>query len=71
MDLHRHPDQAFAFSGKAAQTSLMNKLCRPVKNAAIKTDAVAYLHEHREDADHKALTIGLRALLFGIRTPGF
>ena len=49
----------------------MNKLCRPVKNAAIKTDAVAYLYEHREDADHKALTIGLRALLFGIRTPGF
>ncbi len=29
-------DEAFAFSGKAAQTSLMNKLCRPVKNAAVK-----------------------------------
>ena len=33
--------------------------------------AVAYLYEHREDADHRALTVGLRALLFGIRTPGF
>ena len=33
--------------------------------------AVAYLYEHREDADHKVLTVGLRALLFGIRTPGF
>lgn len=29
-------DEAFAFSGKAAQTSLMNKLCNPVKNAAAK-----------------------------------
>ena len=33
--------------------------------------AVAYRYEHREDADHRALTVGLRALLFGIRTPGF
>ena len=42
------------------------------KNAKIAVMyAVAYLYEHREDADHKALTVGLRALLFGIRTPGF
>ena len=33
--------------------------------------AVAYLYEHREEADHKALTLGLRALLFGVREPGF
>lgn len=33
--------------------------------------AVAYLYEHREDADHKELTLGLRALLFGIRMLGF
>ena len=33
--------------------------------------AVAYLYEHREDANHKTLTLGLRALLFGIREPGF
>ena len=33
--------------------------------------AVAYLYEHREDADHRALTVGLRALLFGIREPEF
>ena len=33
--------------------------------------AVAYLYEHHEDADHRALTVGLRALLFGIRTPRF
>ena len=33
--------------------------------------SVAYLYEHREDANHKTLTLGLRALLFGIREPGF
>jgi len=33
--------------------------------------AVAYLYEHREEADHKELTLTLRALLFGIRTEGF
>ena len=33
--------------------------------------AVAYLYEHREDADHHALTISLRSLLFGIRKEGF
>lgn len=29
-------DEAFAFSGKAAQIFLMDKLCRPVKNAVVK-----------------------------------
>ena len=33
--------------------------------------AVAYLYEHREKADHHALTITLRSLLFGIRQEGF
>ena len=33
--------------------------------------AVAYLYEHREDADHKALTLSLRSLLFGVRKEGF
>ena len=33
--------------------------------------AVAYLYEHREDADHHALALGLRNLLFGIRREGF
>ena len=31
----------------------------------------AYLYEHRENADHKALTMSLRALLFGIREASF
>lgn len=29
--------------------------------------AVAYLYEHREEADHHALTLSLRSLLFGCR----
>lgn len=33
--------------------------------------AVAYLYEHREEADHKALTLSLRALLMDIRQEGF
>ena len=33
--------------------------------------AVAYLYEHREGADHHALVLGLRNLLFGIRREGF
>ena len=33
--------------------------------------AVAYLYEHREDADHNQLTLTVRALLFGIRKEGF
>lgn len=33
--------------------------------------AVAYLYEHREEADHKKLTLSLRSLLFGIRKEAF
>lgn len=29
--------------------------------------AAAYLYEHREEADHKELTLTLRALLMGVR----
>ena len=43
---------------------------QPVRKNAVMY-AVAYLYEHREDADHRALTVGLRALLFGIREPEF
>ena len=32
---------------------------------------VAYLYEHREEADHHALTLTLRSLLFGSRLEGF
>jgi hypothetical protein len=33
--------------------------------------ALAYLNEHREEADHHTLTITLRNLLFGERDPCF
>ena len=33
--------------------------------------AVAYLYEHREEADHNSLTLSLRALLFGERKECF
>jgi uncharacterized phage protein (predicted DNA packaging) len=33
--------------------------------------ATGYLYEHREEADHHALTITLRSLLFGARKEAF
>ena len=33
--------------------------------------ALGYFYEHREDADHKALTLTLRSLLHGIRKAAF
>ena len=33
--------------------------------------SVAYLYEHREDADHHKLMLDLRYLRFGIREPAF
>ena len=33
--------------------------------------AIAYLYEHREEADHHALTLSLLSLLFGVRKEGF
>ena len=33
--------------------------------------AIAYLYEHREEADQHALTLSLRTLLFGVRKEGF
>lgn len=43
---------------------------RPVLMAA-ELYTVAYLYEHREEADHKGLVLTLRALLFGIREEKF
>ena len=41
---------------------------QPVSKIAVMY-AVAYLYEHREEADHHQLVLGLRSLLFGIREP--
>lgn len=43
-----------------------------VENAKISVlYAAAYLYEHREEADHRALMLTLRALLFGARKEAF
>ena len=47
-------------------------ILKTVKNAKIAVlYAIAYFYEHREEADYKALTISLRALLFGSRKEEF
>lgn len=43
---------------------------RPVMMAA-ELYTIAYLYEHREEADHHGLILTLRALLFGIREEKF
>jgi len=43
---------------------------QPVSKIAVMY-AVAYLYEHREEADHHELTLSLRSLLCGVREPGF
>lgn len=43
--------------------------CENAKAAIFYT--AAYLYEHREEADHHALTLTLRSLLFGARKEVF
>ena len=58
MDVARMEDaDVFAASGDNARTAVLY--------------TVAYLYEHREEADHQALMLTLRALLFGMRKEAF
>ena len=58
MDVARIEDsEEFAALGETAKTATLY--------------AVAYLYEHREEADHHALTLTLRSLLFGVRKEAF
>jgi len=58
MDVARIEDaEGFAALGDTAKTAVLY--------------ATAYLYEHREEADHHALTLTLRSLLFGVRKEGF
>ena len=67
------------FNGKAGEKQCMDILrtddeadldaCANGKIAVMFT--VAYLYEHREEADHHAMDLTLRALLFGSRKEGF
>lgn len=55
-----------------ARVSVEEYLSLPEDNARTAVlYAVAYLYEHREEADHHQLTLDLRSLLFGIRKEGF
>lgn len=58
MDVARMDDaDQFSASGENARTAVLY--------------TVAYLYEHREEADHHVLTLTLRALLFGMRKEAF
>ena len=57
MDIMRTEDADLLISEPNAKTAVLY--------------TVAYLYEHREDADHHALMITLRSLLFGSRREGF
>ena len=63
-------DSAESLCADVARLSLEQLSEKSVAKIAVMY-AVAYLYEHREDADHHALTISLRSLLFGIREEGF
>ena len=47
------------------------KQCMDILRTDDEADTVAYLYEHREEADHHAMDLTLRALLFGSRKEGF
>ena len=57
MDVARLDEESFDAAGDIAKTAVLYTL--------------AYFYEHREEADHNALTVTLRALLMGIRREGF
>ena len=54
---------------RITETAAFDGLNNSAKTAVLY--AVAYLYEHREEADHHELILTLRALLFGIRQEGF
>lgn len=56
-DVSRLSESDFESSGDVAKTAVLYTL--------------GYFYEHREDGDHRALTLTLRSLLFGIRKGGF
>lgn len=57
MDVARTEDEAVFATERNARIAVMF--------------ATAYLYEHREEADHNAMMLTLRALLSGIRKEGF
>lgn len=56
-DLTRLDDEEFSEHSETAKIAILY--------------AVAYMYEHREQADHHELTLTLRSLLFGVREAKF
>ena len=56
-DLMRLDDEEFSEHSETAKIAILY--------------AVAYMYEHREQADHHELTLTLRSLLFGVREAKF
>ena len=54
---------------RITETTAFDGLDSSAKTAVL--FAVAYLYEHREEADHHELILTLRALLFGVRQEEF
>ena len=57
MNVARMDEKEFSACGNIAKTAVLY--------------ALAYLYEHREEADHHALVLTLRNLLTGVRKEGF
>ena len=73
-----HPDDDELLTGMIADAERLCLAVARAEDAAVLDNAkiavmyaVAYLYEHREDADHKTLTLSLRALLTDVRQEGF
>lgn len=49
----------------------VNELCEISSSKIAVMYAVAYLYEHRENANYKELALSLRSLLFGVRKEVF
>lgn len=64
--------ERFVIAGQADITRLSEDELEKIPSSKIAVMyAVAYLYEHREDADHHQLTISLRSLLEGVRRSVF
>jgi hypothetical protein len=59
------------WSRRSSERTVLDDEDSPIIVTVAVLYALAYLNEHREEADHHALTITLRNLLFGERDPKF
>ncbi len=64
-DVARLTDEQWAAIDSDLEDAALTPVRETIKVAMLY--ALAYLYEHREDADHHKLTLTLRSLLFAIR----